>query len=359
MKIGIIGGGNIGTLMAAEFAAKGHEITMYTRRVKDFSNHITVLGRKDDIILEAELSKVTDKIGEAVLNQDFVWITTPAYTFSQVASDILPFVQEGQYIGIVPGSGGAEFAFNEVIKRGSILFGLQRVHSIARLKEYGHSVYMLGRKEQLYIASIPAFHVEKICEIVEKLFDIQCVPLPNYLEVTLVPSNQIIHTVRLYSMFHDYYTGIVYPRNFLFYDEWDDESSRMFLACGEELYNLGNATSINLIGNKLMWQQYKSYPPEAVTKAMRAVPEFKGINSPMKLKDQDDNGSWIPDFMSRYFTADFSYGIKVLIDLAEVFKVPVPNMKKIWKWYLQFAEEKNYFELTASNEEIKKLYNIK
>lgn len=32
MNITVVGGGNIGTLMAAEAAAKGHNVTVYTSR---------------------------------------------------------------------------------------------------------------------------------------------------------------------------------------------------------------------------------------------------------------------------------------------------------------------------------------
>jgi len=50
----------------------------------------------------------------------------------------------GQMIGVVPGSGGAEFAFKGCIDKRCVLFGLQRVHSISRLKEYGKAGHMLG-----------------------------------------------------------------------------------------------------------------------------------------------------------------------------------------------------------------------
>ena len=87
----------------------------------------------------------------------------------------------------------AEFAFYNLIQKGMILLGMQRVHSISRLKTYGQSVYMLGRKEELHIGTIPAYAVDRYKEIVENLFSIKTDTLPNYLNVTLTPSNPNAH----------------------------------------------------------------------------------------------------------------------------------------------------------------------
>lgn len=45
MRITIIGGGNIGTLMAAEMAHNGHSVTVYTKRADKWSKIIKVLNR--------------------------------------------------------------------------------------------------------------------------------------------------------------------------------------------------------------------------------------------------------------------------------------------------------------------------
>lgn len=42
MNITVIGGGNIGTLMAAEAANKGHKVTIYTSKPELWQNKIEV-----------------------------------------------------------------------------------------------------------------------------------------------------------------------------------------------------------------------------------------------------------------------------------------------------------------------------
>jgi opine dehydrogenase len=52
---------------------------------------------------------------------------------------------------------------------------------------------MIGPKKELWIASIPIKEANKVASIVEKLFDIPTKIIPNFLNLTLTPSNQIIH----------------------------------------------------------------------------------------------------------------------------------------------------------------------
>ena len=354
MNIAVIGGGNIGTLMAAELAYKGHNVTVYTSKAFCWGNRIEVFDSKENFLLEGNIQCCTGDIKQAVDYADMLLVTVPAQTFQDISQKLFPYVKKGQYIGIIPGSGGAEFAFTPLIEKGCILFGLQRVHSIARLKERGKSVYMLGRKKKLEVGSIPREQSEKIAAMLEEMFDIPCVALPNYLSVTLTPSNPILHTARLYAMFKDYYAGKVYDRNILFYEEWNDESSEVLIACDAELQALCDRVPLDLKNVKSLCDYYESYTPYAMTMKIKGIEAFKGLTSPMKCIGEE----WIPDFESRYFTADFSYGLKVIKDLCELFAVEAGNITKIWDWYQSVSPEnaEGAFRLGLERDEFVKLY---
>ena len=166
MRITVIGGGNIGTLMAADAAYKGNEVVIYTSKPEQWNKELSVYDADDKLLRRGHISKATNSMREAVEKAEHIWITMPPHLFSSIAEEILPFVHEGQKIGIIPGSGGGEFAFRKVIEKDVILFGLQRVHSIARLKKYGESVYELGRKNSIKIGSIPShFFTNIYCEM--------------------------------------------------------------------------------------------------------------------------------------------------------------------------------------------------
>ena len=358
MNVTIIGGGNIGTLIAAELAKKNHKVTIYTSKPEMWHHEITVYNgsTEEEPLFTSRISKFTNDIEEALKDAEMVWITHPSFEFSKLNDLMKPFVKKGMIVVVVPGSGGAEFSFSDLIKCGAVLFGLQRVHSIARLEEYGKSVHMLGRKSRLYGAAIPYDMTNKICELIADMFDMPCVPLKNYLSVTMTPSNPILHTSRLYIMFKNYREGYYYNGNILFYEEWTLESSEMLIACDDELQKVCEKSGLDLKDVKSLKVHYESDTAEKMTDKISSIKAFEGLKSPMIQKD----GGWIPDFSSRYFTADFSYGLKILVDIADLYNVDVPNMKKSWNWYLETAKPHNYFSLSEyikTVEEFEGLYS--
>lgn len=353
MKMAVIGGGNIGTLMAAEMASKGHEVTIVSSKPEKWCRTIQVFTAQEEKVFTGTLSHVTSNLEEAVEEAEIIWITMPAQTLPGLGKRLESCVKAGQMLGMVPGSGGAEFAFRGLFDRGCTLFGLQRVHSIARLKEYGRSVYMLGRKSELQIGSIPGSAAAGICSLAEQLFDMPCVTLPNYLCVTLTPSNPILHTARLFSMFRDYGPGVSYDKNFLFYEEWTDDASRMLIACDQELQELCGRIPMELRDVKSLKVHYESPNAEAMTAKIRGIKAFRGLASPMK----ETADGWVPDFDSRYFTADFSFGLKIIRDMARLFEVETPHIDEVWKWYETVCEDHPCFQLMCgSREEFIRIY---
>lgn len=354
MKITVIGGGNIGTLMAAEMLHKGHEVTICSSRPEAWGKTLHVLDAAGQELFSTDTCQVTDDMERALDGAALVFVTTPAQTFPAMALRMESYMKSGMRVGIIPGSGGAEYAFWGMIRKGCVLFGFQRVHSIARLKEYGRSVSMLGRKEALQIGAIPACEAAAVAPVLEALFDIPCTVLPNYLGVTLTPSNPILHTTRLYNLFRDYRPGRTYPEHYLFYEGWDDASSEMMIACDRELQALCSAIPLDLKDVRSLQEHYESRTVQAMTEKIRSIAAFKGLRAPMERTAQ----GWVPDFTSRYFTADFSYGLKVILEIAQLFGMPVPNMERVWHWYEETgaAEAQDAFRLHMGREEFLALY---
>lgn len=328
-RITIIGGGNIGTLMAAEFSSGGHEVKIYTSKPQEFSQYVEIYTADDEFLFRGHLKGVTDDLGEAVKDAEIILITHPAFMFDELAEQIESLVRPEQLVGIVPGYGGAEFAFHRIVMKGCSLFALQRTHSIARIKEYGKSVYMLGRKDKIFASAVPSGKTHEVCEILKNLFGMPCDEIPHFLNITLTPSNSILHTARLFSMFEDYEKGKIYDTNPFFYETWDNKSSEALIACDDELMRLVKSIPADLSFVRSLKEHYESPDAEAMTRKISTIPAFKGILSPMRKEEQ----GWTPDFTSRYFRADFSYGLKLIIDIASVYGVETPNMLKVWNWY--------------------------
>lgn len=61
--------------------------------------------------------------------------------------------------------------------------------SLVRSKE----ALIVGPKKKLYVASYPVEQRDVMALRVEAMFDIPCGTIPNFLNLTLTPSNQILH----------------------------------------------------------------------------------------------------------------------------------------------------------------------
>ena len=177
--------------------------------------------------------------------------------------------------------------------------------------------------------------------MISSIFDMPVTSVPNYLNITLTPSNPILHTSRLYNLFNDYPDGKIYDRVPLFYEDWNDETSKLLLAMDEELQNVCKAIPLDLSYVKSLKEHYESKNYSEMTRKIRSIKGFKGILTPMV---ESGNG-YIPDLNSRYFTADFNYGLFILIQIAKLTNVATPKMDMVYDWYKKLSNGGDCFEL--------------
>lgn len=336
MQITIVGGGNIGTQFAAHCAFKGHDVIVYTSKFANFSNNIEIIDENYKTILNGIIKEATYDSKTAFNRADLIFITTPAFCMDKIAKEIKTHAKNNVIIGLIPGTGGGECAFNDFEK----VFGLQRVPSVSRVTAEGRQVRAVGYRNELHVSAIPRAYTEECCRIIENIFDIKTTPINGYLNLTLTPSNPILHTTRLYSMFKDYKKEFYYEKEPLFYEDWTDDASEWLFKCDYEVQNLCKSLKqFNLEYVKSLKTHYESDSPEKLTKKIKSINGFKGIKTPMTAKAK----GFIPDFNSRYFTADFPYGLAIIKQIADFAMADIPNINIIWEWYLNISGNKDYF----------------
>lgn len=340
MNITIVGGGNVGTQFAVHCAEKGHKVTVYTSKVQMFDKHLTIIDQEGNVIHEGDIDTVTFNAQTAFYNADIIFVTTPSCGIKKVADKICQYCSGNTKIGLIPGTGGGEWAFKECLQKGAVIFGLQRVPSVARIVEIGKTVRAVGYRSALHVAALPRHMTEEIQNDISKLFDMECIALPNYLTLTLTPSNPILHTTRLRTIFRGYQEGMRYVSIPLFYEDWTDESSELLLKCDAEVQLICRAlTDMDLSYVKSLRLHYESASPEALTKKIKSIEGFKGLKTPTVCID----GKYIPDFNSRYFTEDFSYGLEILSQIAGLLHIAVPNIDATLQWYNGIVKNNDKF----------------
>lgn len=340
MNITIVGGGNIGTQFAVHCAEKKHKVVVYTSRPEVFGHRLKIVDEYGNIAHAGEIVLATKNPEDAFSRCDLILVTVPAAMMDSVAETVFRFASETAIIGVVPGNGGSECAFGRCIKRGNVFFGIERVPAIARLIKKGEIVRSTGYRDELHISAIPRSHAKRCSKIIESFFDMPCKEISNYLNLTLTPSNPILHTVRLRRIFQDWRPGMTYEKIPLFYEEWDDASSELLFACDDEVQKICQALpEFNLNKVNSLRSHYESFTIGDMTHKISGILAFKGLPTPTV---KNANG-YIPDLHSRYFTTDFSYGLSIINQVGNFAGIMTPNISKTLSWYKKIAIEKKEF----------------
>lgn len=346
-KITLFGAGNIGAILAGKFS-QCNDVCVYLNdheRKYVFQKDLKVIS-DNDIEYKAKIDLVTSDIKEAIEFAEIIFITYPASLFEEYSRKIIPLLKKNQHLVFAPGSGGAELFFKDAIKKGATISGLQRVHSVGRYLERGVTVKESGIRKELYVASIPGSFNDEMAMILENLYGLKINKLDNYLDVTLVNSNPLLHTSRLYTLFKNYKNGVDgYDKLPLFYEEWNLESSDLLIDMDFELTKLFDALkehNLPVTQIKSLLEHYESTDRYSITKKLNSINSLKGLKTPSKLNDKM---LLEPDFSSRYFTSDFPYGLDILISFCTLFDIDCPKMRAVSSWYHKIVGNDNKFDI--------------
>ena len=328
MKICICGGGSLGHVCAGVMASQeGVELNILSGHPDRWNNRIVVTdGNGKEYV--ANISKVSSNPQEVIPCQDIILFCLPGYLIEKTLRDIKPYIGDA-IVGTVVSSTGFFFFAHYILGEKAKLFGFQRVPFISRVAEYGKSANLLGYKSSL--AAVLENVEDKLLfkKELERLFITPVTLLENFYEVALSNSNPILHTGRLYTMFHDR-ENEVFDHNILFYKEWTDEASQMLIDMDVEFFQLLKILNVHCLPTVLDY--YESTDAASLTRKIKSIPAFQTITSPMK---QVDNG-WLVDFESRYFTEDFPFGLRWIKELAEIKGVNTPNINIVYNWFMEY-----------------------
>ena len=114
----------------------------------------------------------------------------------------------------------------------------------------------------------------------------------------------------------------------MFYAEWTDEASRIYVAMDDELHGLIRRLPMPADSLPSVLSYYESDTVEALTAKLRSIEAFHAIAAPMVECD----GGYAPDLGSRYFKEDFPYGLDLLIRQAHNCGLEVPTMQMVARW---------------------------
>lgn len=333
-KICIVGAGNVGVALGVDIATRtGLQVVFQTSKSEKLGESFTKFDPETNETLTARLPSF-NCYEKTVKDADVVICTIPSFISKSVINEISSF--SPPLILFVPGYGGKEFCCKKLLQKGSFISGLSRSPYVARLK---NSNYVVASKKKTIDVSVLNSKTN-VSKLIEALIGISCKQVKSYLTITFTPSNPILHTARIYSMFKDCNLKTQFSRNIKFYSEWNDDASEILLKMDCELIDVCEKISnFDFYEHIPLSEYYEANTVKKMTQKILNIQSWKNLDSPMKQIDE----RFYIDSESRYFQEDFPFGLCILRGFAEIARVRTPVMDEVLRWYEKFFSV-SYFD---------------
>ncbi|UJF15329.1 NAD/NADP octopine/nopaline dehydrogenase family protein [Jeotgalibaca sp. MA1X17-3] len=119
MNITIIGAGNSGLAMAAHLTLSGNTVTLWNRTRKNIEGLLEnpIIHCRGAVEGDATIHLVTSNLAKALKNPDIVFVTTPAFSHKQLATQIALVLKKTTTIILSPGRTFGALEFKHEFKR--------------------------------------------------------------------------------------------------------------------------------------------------------------------------------------------------------------------------------------------------
>lgn len=361
MKIVIIGGGNIGLAMTSLLSFSKNDVLLLTS--KKIDRTLYLFDREENCEKKSLNFLFSTNKREALTNADLILCTYPAFLRKKFILEYGNYLKRNAILGFIPGYGGIEFSCKELLSRGIIIFGLQRVPFVSRVHNFKDKIQanILSKKKTLYLSSIPNHHGPFLSKIMENLLNIPCKTLNYFASLTLGTSNPLLHTVGVYNIFKNSNENTQFCKTIKLYESWTDEASELLLKYDEELQKIcialsGKSHFFNNLNREVMPLSlyYEAKTASQMTKKLKSIKAFDSVYAPLK---QISDNKYVIDLDSRMFLEDFPFGVCVIKDISLIVGEDTPAIDTLINFYqkltgyIYFNQDgsrgKDYFMLGA------------
>jgi len=328
--VAVLGGGNGGHAVAANLSLAGFKVNFF--ELPQFAESFERVLRTKEIRIEgvsidgvAKLNLATTDIQQAIKDAEVIFVITPAFGHKTMAEICAPFVQDGQVIVLMPGSGGSlEFAkiFKEKKVKQEITFAESCTLPYgARLKGAGHvSVFI-----NALILPTGVFPSKRTGEVISRLkqFYPTMLPAKDVLEAAINNPNPVAHPVAtlLNAARIEHSRGEFY----LYAEGMTPSVARTYESLNEERLSICKGMEYKLYHwNDLDFKDYNLGETEEecryriLNTSMDAAFGKDGIYAGIKMKGPEH-------LKDRYVTEDVPYGMALLSTLGDILKIPTPT----------------------------------
>jgi opine dehydrogenase len=325
--VAVLGGGNGGHAVAANLSLAGFKVNFF--ELPQFADSFEKVLRTKEIQIQgisidgvAKLNLATTNIQQAIKDAEVIFVITPAFGHKAMAEVCAPFVQDGQIIVLMPGSGGS-LEFVNIFKQRKVKREVTFAESCtlpygARLKGPGHVSVLINA----VILPTGIFPSKKTGGVIPKLkpFYPMITPAKDVLEAAINNPNPIVHPVATLlsatriehskGEFYLYTEGMT-PAVARTYESLNQERLSICKALGYKLHHWDNLEFKNYnLGETEEECRYR-----ILNTSMDAAFGKDGIYAGIKMKGPEH-------LKDRFVTEDVPYGMVLLSTLGDLLGVP-------------------------------------
>ena len=328
--VAVLGGGNGGHAVAANLSLAGFKVNFF--ELPQFAESFEKVLRTKEIQIQgisvdgvAKLNHATTDIRQAIKDAEVIFVITPAFGHKAMAEVCVPFIQDGQIIVLMPGSGGS-LEFVNMIKQKKVKREITFAETCtlpygARLKGPGHVLVLINA----VILPTGVFPAKKTGEVIPKLkqFYPTIIPAKDVLEAAINNPNPIVHPVAALlsatriehskGEFYLYAEGMT-PAVARTYESLNEERLSICKVMGYRLHHWDN---LEFKGYNL-GETEEECRYRILNTSMDAAFGKDGIYAGIKMKGPER-------LKDRYVTEDVPYGMVLLSTLGDLLGVPTPT----------------------------------
>ena len=353
----VCGAGNAAHVCVGEFSSNGFTVDVFAPFQNESERWNAAIAKTGgDLIVDnpdgsqtiGRPRYISKKPAEIIPGADIIVLPLPEFSLEPVLTAIKDYLRPGTIIMATPG-GVVEWIARKTL--GPIfdkicLAIVQPMPYNCRIKEFGRRVNLIGKKREYSIACYPRNRIDEVGKYVTEMWNGTSITKRKYfLSLTLNNANSIIHPQRLYGLLHDYKEGDTLSENPLFYEDMDEYSANLIQQCDRELQNAictieekggldGLSAEFPPHSERIKKTYHDTITDMSTYRSCFATnAAYKGLRCPFL---QQNDGTFLPDFTSRYFTEDIPGGSCMMKGIHELCGLETPTIDTIVTFFQKF-----------------------
>lgn len=314
-KVAILGAGNIGIYLCALYKSKGYSVTLLTDKTMIQK---TIRVFTDDGLLYDENIEIPDS--KTVDDFDMCIVTYPSHVLRRRLSEYS--INKNATLYYIIGEGNIKSLFEGYSNKIAVF---TRVPVISRLIDK-NSVNVSVKDQSLIYTTLNCKNDIEIQQHLNEIYHNKMIYCEDSHVVTLTPTNQVIHTTRIYNLFRD---SLLIDSDKYFYADWTDDDSKLLIEMSDEIHECAKLLKIeNYVPEVLPHYDCNNY--KDLTKKIRSIKSLSEIRLPI-IKTKNDR--YYLDVESRYVESDFDFGLRAIKALLDKYNLKSDTVSAVLKWF--------------------------